>query len=100
MEFNVLKVTSEQLTPKLIRLWYNQSTGQWEEKEASSAQTNAISIEYIRSEETDELEKLILNVGPNMVTTTRGFRFNINVFRGDGYSETQVFTFDIMLKEN
>ena len=100
LEFNVLKVTSEQLTPKLIRLWYNQSTGQWEEKEASSAQTNAITIEYIRSEETDELEKLILNVGPNMVTTTRGFRFNINVFRGDGYSETQVFTFDIMLKEN
>lgn len=100
MEFNVLKVTSEQLTPKLIRLWLNQSTGNWEEKEASSAQLNAITIEYIRSEETNELEKLIVNVAPNMVTTTRGFRFNINVFRGDGYSETQVFTFDIMLKEN
>jgi hypothetical protein len=46
------------------------------------------------------LESVILNVSPGMLTTTRGFRFNINVFRGDGYSETQIFTFDIKLKEN
>ena len=99
-QFNVLKVTSEQLTPHLIRLWYNQSTGEWEEKEASSAQVNAITLEYLRSEETGELKSIILNVAPGMLTTTRGFRFNINVFRGDGYSETKVFTFDIKLKEN
>ena len=100
LEFNVLKVTSEQLTPDLVRLWYNQSIGEWEEKEASSAQLSAITIEYLRSEETGELKSLILNVAPNMLTPTRGFRFNINVFRGDGYSETKIFTFDIMLKEN
>ena len=100
LEFNVLKVTSEQLTPDLVRLWYNQSTGEWEEKEASSAQLSAITIEYLRSEETGELKSLILNVAPNILTPTRGFRFNINVFRGDGYSETKIFTFDIMLKEN
>ena len=69
-------------------------------KEASSAQLSAITIEYLRSEETGELKSLILNVAPNMLTPTRGFRFNINVFRGDGYSETKIFTFDIMLKEN
>ena len=93
-------MTSEQLTPELIRLWYNQSTGEWEEKEASSAQQNGVILEYLRSEETGELESVILNVSPGMLTTTRGFRFNINVFRGDGYSETQIFTFDIKLKEN
>ena len=98
--FNVLKVTSEQLTPYLIRLWYNQSTGEWEEKDASSAQTNAITMEHQRSEETGELKSLILNVAPGMLTTTRGFRYRINVFRGDGYSDINVFTFDIMLKEN
>ena len=99
-QFNVLKVTSEQLTPNLIRLWYNKNTGEWEEKEATSAQVNAITLEYQRSEETGELKSIILNVAPGMLTTTRGFRYNINVFRGDGYSEMTVFTFDIMLKEN
>ena len=99
-QFKVTKVTSEQLTPELIRLWYNQSTGEWEEKEASSAQQNGVILEYLRSEETGDLESVILNVSPGMLTTTRGFRFNINVFRGDGYSETQIFTFDIKLKEN
>lgn len=99
-QFNVLEVTSEQLTPDLIRLWYNQSTGEWEEKEASTAQTNAITMEYLRSEETGQLQSIILNVAPGMLTTTRGFRYRINVFRGDGYSDLNVFTFDIMLKDN
>lgn len=98
--FKVLEVTSEQLTPKLIRLWYNQSNGEWEEKEPTTAQENAVTIGYHRSESTGELETLILNVAPNMVTSTRGFRFNIDVFRGDGYSDANIFTFDIMLKEN
>ena len=100
LQFNVSKVTSEQLTPTLIRLWYNSTTNEWEEKEASSAQQNGVTLDYLRSEETGELESIILNVAPGMLTTTRGFRFNINVFRGDGYSEINIFTFDIKLKEN
>lgn len=98
-QFPIVKMTSEQISPKLIRLWLNQETGEWEEKEPTSSQENAIYIEPIRSESTGHLESLMVNVAPGMVTSTRGFRFRFNMFRGDEYADINVFTFDIKLKE-
>ena len=97
-EFDVLDVTTDQLTPELVRLWYNSGTGEWEERAATTAQENSITIGFIRSQETGKLETMVVSVAPDMVTATRGFRFKINAFRGDGYSDMNVLTFDIMLK--
>ena len=97
-EFDVLDVTTDQLTPQLVRLWYNSSTGEWEERAATTAQENSITVGFIRSQTTGELETMVVSVADKMVTATRGFRFKINAFRGDGYNDTNVLTFDIMLK--
>lgn len=97
-EFDVLDVTTDQLTPQLVRLWYNSSTGEWEERPATTAQENSITVGFIRSQTTGELETMVVSVADKMVTATRGFRFKINAFRGDGYNDTNVLTFDIMLK--
>lgn len=96
--FDVLDITTDQLTPQLIRLWKNGTTGEWEENQPTSNQEKSITIDYERDTNTGMLKTLILNVGPNMVTSNRGFRYKINAFRGDGYSDITIFTFDIMLK--
>lgn len=96
-EFDVTNISTEQLSQELIRLFNN--NGVWEEKSATTEQQQSVTIGYTRSETTGKVEKLILNVASGMVTEKRGFRFNISAFRGDGYSDVVIFTFDVMLKQ-
>ena len=62
----------------------------------TTAQSNSIYIDYETVSGSDVPSSLIVVMGANTTSAERRFRFYINAFRGDGYDDKQVLTFDLV----
>lgn len=94
--FGIKKASTGLLSYTLRRLWYNTATEQWEERVPTTAQSNSIYIDYETVSGSDVPSSLIVVMGANTTSAERRFRFYINAFRGDGYDDKQVLTFDLV----